>query len=151
MTSANSDTTVPARAQESLLDEVFFDLVSSGEFLSVACEVVGWKVRTFYARRYADAEFGKRVDAAVEVGLDARADRTALIARGDKAAGSSGDWKRDQLIVKQENWLLSKRSGRYADKLQVDQRSGPLPPPAFSDDPNEAARQYQEWVKSGAC
>ena len=129
-----------------LLDEMLADMIAGGEYLTDACQALGMSLRKFYRRIGKEPEFAKLMDEAQDIGFEVRATQTARIARGDQLAGSTGDWKRDQLIVKQENWLLSKRHPkRYGDKLQVESNNVTANV-AISDDPVEAARQYQEMM-----
>lgn len=129
-----------------LLDEMLADLIASGENVTDACATMGVGVRQFYRRCGREPEFAKLMNEAQDAGSEVRASLTARIARGDPEAGSTGDWKRDQLIVKQENWLLSKRHPkRYGDKLQVESNNVTANV-AISDDPVEAAKQYKEMM-----
>lgn len=132
-----------------LLDEMLADLIASGEFVSTSCEALGIDVRKLYKRLKVEPTLAAMLDDAHAAGMSLRAARTARIARGDVSAGSSGDWKRDQLIIKQENWLLEKlHPEQYGNKLEVKTKSLNANVP-MSDDPIEAARQYEELMGRG--
>ena len=141
-----------SRAQDvsSLFDETLADMIASGEhYLNEACATLGLSWRTVYRRLAKDADFADLMNEAQEAGLDVRRARLERIAAGDVKAGSSGDWKRDQLICKQGNWVLEKLHPRkYGPKVEVTAttRNANV---AISDDPNEAARQYSELIKGG--
>lgn len=148
-----TDATPPegqSRAQESLglFDEMLADMIASGEYyLNQACEALGIRWRQVYRRLAKDADFADLMNEAQEAGLEVRRAKLDRIAQGDQKAGSSGDWKRDQLIVKQQQWMLEKLHPRkYGPKVEVTAttRNANV---AISDDPNEAAHQYSELVK----
>lgn len=165
MTSANSEAAGNgSRTRFERLDlfaDMIVDAVGSGETLTSICRTLEVSTGWVYDWIRDEPEFAARMEAARARGYDAIADTCVQIAddtthdvletsRGRKA--NKEFIARSKLRVETRLKLLAKwHPSKYGEKLQVDQRSGPLPPPAFSDDPNEAARQYQEWVKSGAC
>lgn len=148
MTNSPADDNI--RAQDdglTIVDRLLADMVSSGEFLSDACNALGIHRMSVYAKLRKDEAFAQLMDEARDAGADARAARTAQIARGNKEAGSSGDWKRDQLICKQENWLLEKwHPKRYGAKIEIETKNRTLSAP-MSSDPIEAARQYADMIR----
>lgn len=79
-------------------------------------------------------EFGRRIAHARATGFDEIARRARLIARGDKAAGSTGDTQRDRLIVDTDLKLLAKWDPkRYGDLLKLGGPSGEaLAPPVVN-------------------
>lgn len=130
-----------------LLDEMLADMIASGDFLTDACRSLGLDWRRLYERLAKDVAFADLMNRAQEMGFEVRASLTARIARGDRTAGSSGDWKRDQLIVKQENWLLEKRHPRkYGPKLEIETTNRNMDVPV-SDDPVEASKQYDRFIR----
>lgn len=142
----------PSRAQEfvpSLHDEMLADMIADGTDMVEACEVLGLGPsgrRQIHRRLARDEGFAEFMEAARAAGYEAIASRTRKISRGEPGH-SSGDWKRDQLICKQDNWLLEKwHPTKYGPKVEVTAttRNANV---AISDDPNEAARQYSELVK----
>jgi hypothetical protein len=125
-----------------LVDEMLADLIANGSTVYDACRTVGYGRMEFYRRLRKDADFAHLMDDAQAAGADAQADMSDRIAAGDREAGSTGDWRRDQLIVKQRQWRLSKQHvKRYGDKLQVESTNVNANVP-ISDDPIEASRQY---------
>lgn len=129
-----------------LLDEMLADLIANGSTVYDACRTVGYNRMEFYRRLRKDTAFAHLMDDAQDAGADAQADISDRIAAGDPEAGSTGDWKRDQLIVKQRQWRLSKQHvKRYGDKLQVESNNVTANV-VISDDPVEAAKQYKEMM-----
>lgn len=148
---APAPTAGQSRAQDvgsPLFDEMLADMIASGQYyLNEACEELGLRWRQVYRRLAKDADFADLMNEAQEAGLDVRRALLERISRGDEAAGSSGDWKRDQLICKQGNWVLEKlHPKRYGPKVEVTATSRNLQVP-MSDDPNEAARAYASLIK----
>ena len=141
----------PSRAQEyapTLNDEMLADMISDGMDLVEACEVLGLGAsgrRQVHRRIQRDPLFAEFMEAARTAGYEVIASRTRKVTRGVEGF-STGDWKRDQLICKQDNWLLEKWHPKaYGQKLEVESVSK-VANVAISDDPNEAARQYSELV-----
>jgi hypothetical protein len=139
-----------SRAQDgmSLFDEMLADMIASGEhYLNEACAALGLSWRQVYRRLAKDVDFADLMNEAQEAGLEVRRARLDRIAAGDQTAGSSGDWKRDQLMIKQGNWTLEKlHPKRYGPKLEVETTNRNVQVP-MSDDPNEAARAYADLMK----
>jgi hypothetical protein len=141
----------PSRAQEfvpSLNDEILADMIADGTDLVEACDVLGLGPsgrRQIHRRINRDPEFAEFMEAARVAGYEAIASRTRKVSRGVEGH-STGDWKRDQLVCKQDNWLLEKWHPKaYGQKLEVESVNKTANV-AISDDPNEAARQYADLV-----
>lgn len=149
MTASTPDTG-QSRAQDvvPLLDEMLADMIASGDhYLNEACATLGLRWRQVYRRLAKEPDFADLMNEAQEAGLEVRRARLDAIAKGDQTAGSSGDWKRDQLILKQAHWMLEKlHPKRYGPKVEVTATTRTANV-AISDDPNEAARQYADMVK----
>lgn len=128
------------------------DYLSEGpdDGMAGACRHLGVSTVAIYAWIRADAEFAERMEGARRDGLEAIMERTRLVARGVKGY-SSGDPKRDKLIIDQDNKLASKwHPKRYGDKLEVEQtnRNANLDIPADMN-VEDAARMYHDWIKQG--
>lgn len=123
-------------------------MIAEGTDMVEACEVLGLGAsgrRQVYRRIARDAGFAEFMEAARVAGYEAIASRTRKVSRG-VVGYSTGDWKRDQLVCKQDNWLLEKWHPKgYGQKLEVESTSR-VANVAISDDPNEAARQYSDLV-----
>lgn len=124
------------------------DMIASGDhYLNEACATLGLRWRQVYRRLANEQNFADLMNEAQEAGLEVRRARLDAIAKGDEKAGSSGDWKRDQLIIKQAHWMLEKlHPKKYGPKVEVTATNHNTNY-AMSDDPNEAARQYSELIK----
>lgn len=76
---------------------------------------------TVWLWRQHNPEVERRITQAREDGWDMIAWRCRAVAAGDESAGSSGDVKRDKLIVETDLKLLAKWDPkRYGDRVQVD-------------------------------
>jgi len=137
-----------SRANElSLHDELLADMVANGTTLIDACRDLGLCMRVVYRRLEKPGAFADAMNEARRVGYDVIATRTRAIMRGDRAAGSTGDPRRDKWIVEQDMKLLSKWSQKtYGEKLEVETHNRNLDV-TISDDPVEAARQYSDFMK----
>lgn len=142
----------PTRAQDvnaglSLFDEVLADMLADGMYMVDACRELGLSRRDVYRRLSKDQAFADMMNDAVRIGYEVKQARLDRIAAGDQAAGSTGDWKRDQLICKQQNWALERlHPGRYGPKVEVT-TTNKTAVRTISDDPVEAARQYREIME----
>lgn len=137
-----------SRAQVDPNDELLADMIASGNYyLNEACGVLGIQWRQVYRRINREPLFAELMEESQQAGLEVRRARLERIAAGDVSAGSSGDWKRDQLICKQGNWALEKlHPKKYGPKAELEVRQATITT-VISDDPIEAARQYEQIMK----
>ena len=93
-----------------------------------------------------DGDYADAVNAARAVGFEIMAERLRKVARGEDG-WSSGDWKRDKLIIDTDMRLLAKWApAKYGDRPEPEQ-SKSLPVFTETSDPNEASRIYENLMK----
>lgn len=142
-----TDQTKPDVA-DSLEAHLIADYVSEGMPLVDACRSVGVGYRTAYDWIARSPRFAEMMDAARETGFDAIAANVRRVARGEEGY-STGDVKRDKLVVETDVKLLSKwHPKKYGDKLQVEQKTATVAIPV-TDDPIAAQRAYEKLMKGG--
>lgn len=95
-------------------------LLREGEPMAVICRRPEMPhVQTVVTWRQLNPDLEKRYRQAREDGWDLIAWRCRKVAAGDESAGSSGDVKRDRLIVETDIKLLAKWDPkRYGDKIE---------------------------------
>ena len=126
--------------------QMICDYVAGGMTMVDACRTLGIPLRTNYSRLQANPKFRDMMEDARTNGYDVIAADVRRVARGEDGF-STGDSKRDRLVVETDLKLLSKwHPTRYGDKLQVEQKSATIAIPP-SDDPIEAARAYEQFMK----
>lgn len=142
----------PTRAGDTeltFIDHTLADLLADGAYMVDACSALGLNRRMVYKRLARDQNFADAMNEAVKIGYEVRQAKLDRIAAGDLEAGSTGDWKRDQLICKQGNWALERlHPGRYGPKIEIETKNRTLTAP-MSTDSVEAARQYTELMQGG--
>lgn len=96
------------------------DGLAQGIPLAVMCREKGMPhITTVMVWQRNNPEIGQRIRDAREFGWDSIAHRCRSVASGDESNGSSGDVKRDRLIVDTDLKLLAKWDPkRYGDKIE---------------------------------
>lgn len=138
--------TETASYADTLQAQTLLEMVGGGETLASACAATGAAVSTIYYRIDRDEKFREAMERARKAGAQALASSTLRVAKGEEGF-STGDVKRDTLICKQINHLLSKwHPNEYGEKLQVEQKTATVAIPV-SDDPIAAQREYEKLMK----
>lgn len=148
--------TYASRIRNDLHAGLICDAVSTGTTLAQICRDLDIPRIEIYRWIEADAEFATRMEAARAAGYDAIADEALAIADDDTfdtiesrmGPKLNKEWvARSKLRVEARLKLLSKwHPKRYGDKLELNttNRTANV---QLSDDPQEAARQYEELMR----
>lgn len=130
---------------DTLEGQMIIEMVSAGEFLIDAATAVGLSEGMAYYKIRTDERFREEMERARELGYDAQARNTFKVAKGVEGF-STGDVKRDTLICKQTNHMLSKwHPKKYGEKLEIEQKTATVAIPV-SDDPIAAQQAYEKLL-----
>lgn len=147
---------------DTLEAQIIADMVSDGITLIKACRDLGISHTGIYAKINGSAKFAAMMETAREAGYDVIADGCFDIAddttsdmievetrNGPKIVVDREHIQRSKLRIETRLKLLAKwHPKRYGEKLQVETKSANVQIP-ISDDPVEAAREYEKFMKGG--
>lgn len=129
------------------------DAVSCGQTLAQICRDLDISRLDVYRWINDDKDFAEQMEAARAAGYDALADEALAIADDDQFDMVDGkrnkEWvQRSKLKFEARMKLLSKwHPKRYGDKIEVT-ATNRTAVQQLSDDPQEAARQYEELMRA---
>lgn len=131
---------------ETIEAQMLADYVSGGMPLAEAMRTLGVGKTITYERIKNSARFAEMMELARDLGADQIACDIRHTARGAEGY-SSGDVKRDKLIVETDLKLLAKwHPKKYGEKLEIEQKTASIAIPV-GDDPIAAQRAYEELMK----